>query len=207
MIDIHALLVVAGIFAIGVMSPGPNFMVIAQRAVAYGRAEALAAMLGVVIVSGVWASSALFGISIVFRLFPWTHIVLKVAGGCYLIWAGVRLWRRAAVPFSATPVAPGTRQGLWRAFRAGLATNLSNAKAMAFYTSAFSAAAPSADKVATLWVALSIVVLIALIWYGLVAVALSTGAVARAYRRSKLSIERTCGVLMILFGVRLATTE
>ena len=82
------------------------------------------------------------------------------------------MWRNARAPLVA--VAPGTTNaGFWRAYRAELATNLSNAKALAFYTSAFSAAAPAPVRTATLWPALALVLAIALVWYGLVAVALS----------------------------------
>jgi threonine/homoserine/homoserine lactone efflux protein len=189
------------------MSPGPNFMVVAQRAVSRGRVEALAAVLGVVMVSALWAGSSLFGVSVVFRLFPWTHLVLKVLGAGYLVWAGVRLWRRANLPIPVTPAGAGGRGGVWRAFRAGLATNLSNAKAIAFYSSAFAAAAPAPGKAETLWLALALVLVIALAWYGLVAVALSSGAIARAYRHAKGVIERACGVLMIGFGIGLAATD
>jgi threonine/homoserine/homoserine lactone efflux protein len=108
---------------------------------------------------------------------------------------------------TAAPIELGARRGLWRAFRAGLATNLSNAKAIAFYSSAFAAAAPSPNQTETLWLALALVLIIALIWYSLVAVALSTGAIARSYRKAKGAIERTCGILMIVFGVHLATAD
>ncbi len=203
--NIHAIVSVMAIYAVGVLSPGPNFMVVAQRAVARGRTQALATVLGVVSVNALWASASLFGISVVFALFPWTWLLLRVAGATYLVWAGVRLWRHARAPLSAPSEATNPRDGLWRAYRAGLATNLSNAKAIAFYGSAFSAAAPKPGETATLWVALALVLVIALIWYGLVAVALSTGMMAAAYRRAKVGIERACGAAMIGFGVRLAT--
>jgi threonine/homoserine/homoserine lactone efflux protein len=48
---------------------------------------------------------------------------------------------------------------------------------------------------------------IALIWYSLVAIALSTGAISRADRKAKGGIERTRGALMIIFGVHLATAD
>ena len=207
MVDQHAVLAVAGISAIGVLSPGPNFMVVAQRAVTRGRVEALAAVLGVVTISALWAAASLFGIGVVFRLFPWTHLLLKLLGAAYLAWTGIRLWRHADAPLPATSLVIKTRHRLWRAFQAGLATNLSNAKAIAFYTSAFAAATPSPDETGTLWLSLGLVLIIALFWYGLVAVALSTGTLAGAYRRAKAGIERTCGVLMILFGARLATSD
>ncbi len=203
-LDTHALLSVGAIFALGVLSPGVNFMVIAQRAVAGGRRQALVAVLGVVSVSALWASVSLFGIAIVFALFPWTRLLLRIVGAAYLVWAGVRLWRAAAAPLAAPNDVAGGRGDLWRAYRAGLATNLSNAKAIAFYTSAFSAAAPAPGQTATLWIALALVLAIALFWYGLVAVALSTGVMAAAYRQSKTVIERAS---MIAFGLRLATVE
>jgi threonine efflux protein len=97
----------------------------------------------------------------------------------------------------------GARQGVSH----GLATNLSNAKAIAFYTSIFSAAAPAPDKTLTLWVALGMVLIIAMFWYSLIALALSSGPVARGYRRAKTVIERVCGTLMIGFGVELAASR
>jgi threonine/homoserine/homoserine lactone efflux protein len=107
MIDVNAIVGVTGIFALGVMSPGPNFLVVAQRAVTRGRADALATMLGVVTISMIWASSSLFGISVVFKLFPWTRLVLKLLGAAYLVWFGVRLWRHAGDPIAAAPAGPG----------------------------------------------------------------------------------------------------
>jgi threonine/homoserine/homoserine lactone efflux protein len=207
MIDMNAIAAVTGIFALGVMSPGPNFLVVAQRAVTRGRADALATMLGVLTISMVWASSSLFGISVVFKLFPWTRLVLKLVGAGYLVWFGVRLWRHSGDPVAAAATGSGARPGFWPAFRAGLATNLANAKAIAFYSSVFAAAAPPPGETATLWLALALVMLISLSWYSLVAFALSTGAIARAYRGAKSTIERTCGVLMVIFGVHLATAD
>jgi threonine/homoserine/homoserine lactone efflux protein len=207
MIDVHALLAVALIFALGVMSPGPNFLAVAQRALVHGRTAAMATAAGVITVSALWASSSLFGLAIVFKLFPWTHLVLRIVGAAYLVWAGIKLWRHARVPLPIDSGGPVPGAGLGKAYRAGLATNLSNAKAIAFYTSIFSAAAPAPDKTLTLWIALVMVLIIAVIWYSILATVLSTGPAARGYRRAKGAIERVCGVLMIGFGVELAASR
>jgi threonine/homoserine/homoserine lactone efflux protein len=151
-----------------------------------------------------WAAASLFGLTIIFKLFPWTHMALRIIGAAYLIWAGVRLWRAASKPPKEVSAGQSARQGFFEAYRAGLATNLSNAKAIAFYSSAFSAAAPAPDKVATLWAALALVLVLVLCWYGLVVLILSTGPLARAYRHGRTWIERVAGVLMVGFGVRLA---
>jgi threonine efflux protein len=201
MIDLAALASVALIYAAGVMSPGPNFMVVAQVAAARGIGPGLAAVAGVVLVNGIWAAASLFGLTAVFAAFPALFLALKIAGAAYLIWMGVRLWRDASKPLADVVRADA---GLAGAFRAGLATNLSNAKAVAFFASAFAAAAPSPDKVATLWLALGLVLVMATAWYGLVALALSRPAVAGAYGRMKRWIDRACGAILMGFGVRLA---
>lgn len=206
MIHFGAVAACAAIYTLGVISPGPNFLVVAQRALLRGRAEALAAMGGVVTVSALWAGASLFGLSIVFRLFPWMHLVLRVGGGAYLIWFGIKLWRAARQPVADVAAVPPSRASLAAAYRAGLATNLSNAKAIAFYTSAFSATVPAPDDVATLWAAFAVVLLIAMLWYGFVALALSAGPFAAAYRRGRTVIERLCGAVMISVGLRLATS-
>lgn len=187
-IDAHALGAVALIFALGVMSPGPNFVVVAQRAVTRGRTDGLATMLGVVTVSGIWAAGSLIGIGVLFAVVPWTRDVLRVVGDVSPL-AG-----RQDVAKRARPTRGGGRVGVWSAYRAGLATNLSYAKAIAFYTSAFSAAAPAPGQTATMWLALAPVLVIAL----------SSGPVAAAYRRARAPIERAGGLLMIAFGAKLA---
>ncbi|MBT2187939.1 LysE family translocator [Sphingobium nicotianae] len=207
MIDWTPLFHIAVIFALGVISPGPNFLVVAQRAMLRGRTEAFATVAGVATVSMMWAAASLFGLTIIFKLFPWTHLVLRIAGASYLVWAGIKLWLAASKPPREAPAGQSARRGLIDAYRAGLATNLSNAKAIAFYSSAFSAAAPAPDKTATLWAALVLVLILVLSWYGTVVMILATGPLARSYRRGRKWIERVSGVLMIGFGVRLAASD
>ncbi|MDF7774388.1 LysE family transporter [Sphingomonas sp. AOB5] len=207
MIDTHALVALTLISIAGVMSPGPNFVVVAQRALLHGRRDAMITAAGVLTVSAIWASASLFGLAVVFKLFPWLHMTLKIVGAAYLLWIGFKLWRDARKPMPVVTAEGRAGAGGWRAFRAGLATNLSNAKAIAFYTSVFSAAAPSPEKTATLWVALVLVLAIGCIWYSVVVFAFTTGPVAAGYRRAKTTIERACGALMIAFGVQLAVSR
>ena len=194
---------VAGIYAVGVLSPGPNFLAVAHRALRHGRGEALAVAAGVVVVNALWASLALFGIALLFSLVPWSLVLFRVAGGAFLVWTGIRLWRHAGDTMDAVASAP-SRGGLAAAFRAGLATNLSNAKSVAYYGSVLSAAGPAPGQVTTVLLALAIVLAIAALWYGSVALILSTGPAGRAYGRGKSIVERACGVLMVAFGLRLA---
>lgn len=85
MIDWSALFAIGLLFILGVISSGPNFVVVAQRALTGGRAEAFATIVGAALVSGLWAGASLFGLTIIFKLFPWMHLLLRIVGAAYLV--------------------------------------------------------------------------------------------------------------------------
>ena len=93
--------------------------------------------------------------------------------------------------------------GLAASFRLGLATNLTNAKSMAYYASVLSATAPGPGQNATALAGLGVVLVIASIWYGLVACVLSTPRAAAAFERHKPWIERSFGLAMIIYAALL----
>ena len=203
MIDLAAVLAVSVVCAVGIMSPGPNFVAVTHRAVTVSRAEVLALVLGVACVSALWAAAAVFGLGIFFSLFPWLFWSVKLLGAVYLIWFGIQLARRSglALPEKSGPL---TRSTVVRAFRDGIVTNLSNPKSMIFYASVFSAAVPAGASSATLATVVLMVAIIATCWYGGVALFLSGARAATFYRKGKPLIERACGIFLVAFGLRQA---
>lgn len=194
MIDWGPLLNIAALWLLGAISPGPNFMAVAHQALNHGRSYALTAVLGVALVSTMWATASLFGLALIFKAFPVTQLILRLAGSAYLVWLGIRFWRMAGRSPRESVANEAAGHSLSDAFRAPLS----------FYSSAFAAAAPSHAQTATLWATVVLIFLLAMSWYGTVALLLSTGPLASAYRQRKLWIDRMSGTLMIYFGVRLA---
>jgi threonine/homoserine/homoserine lactone efflux protein len=199
MIDMPAVLAVFTVYIVGVVIPGPNFVAVAHKAVSARRSEAFALVAGIVLVNLFWASSALLGVGIIFALFPWLALAVKVAGAGYLLWFGYRLIAQAA-PSSGPSTVTG-KSGFRVAFLQGIATNIANPKSIAFYA-VFSSAAPAHVSTPTFLAMLLEVAVIASLWYGLVALVLSHAPVAGAYRRSKAWIDRACGTLIIVLGLR-----
>ena len=206
MIDYTTILSASIVSAAGIMSPGPNFVAVTHRAVSTTRAEALALVLGIACVSALWASAVLFGINAVFTLFPWLFWVVKLFGAGYLIWFGVQLLRKSG---HALPEKPNTvsRSNVFKSFRSGFITNLSNPKAMVFYASVFSSVIPHNATQSTLVTMIVAVAAISLSWYGIVALVLSGNNAAKLYRRGKPLIERLSGGLLVVFGLRQALAK
>ena len=186
------------------VSPGPNVLVVTQTAASETRRAGVWAALGIAAGAALMSSAALAGLSVVLTQFAWLHAALRLVGGAYLIYLGVKLWRGAGAPaaFSAA-TANGVPRTDWRAFRLGLATNLTNPKALLFYGSVFAALfAPDAPP----WVRLAAVGIIAVNSTGFhvaLACLFSTPRAQAGYQRIKPWVDRVAGTGLALLGLRL----
>lgn len=201
MIDAHAVLTVFMVYVAGVVIPGPNFVAVVHKAVASSRSAALALVAGIVVVNLFWASCAIAGVGIVFTSFPWVALLIKIMGAAYLIWFGSRLLFKAETSVISLPTEQKDIR-FRQAFVQGVITNIGNPKSMAFYAAIFSTAAPAHVSSGTFFAMLAVVGIIAALWYGAVALALSQPRISSAYQRGKKSIDRLCGSVIVLLGIR-----
>ena len=205
--NLPALLGMLAALGVGVVSPGPSFVMVARTAVAHSRTDGIFAALGMGTGGLAFATAALFGLQGLLLAVPSLYVGLKVLGGLYLAYLGVRIWRSAR-----KPLAPGEevmrvgRSTAGRSFAHGLITQLSNPKAAIVYASVFAAFLPAAP---TLGFDLAVVALVFVVessWYALVAVALSSERPRGAYLSYKAWIDRGAGGIMVALGLRLLTS-
>jgi len=201
MIDFSTLFLGASICLAGVMSPGPNFLAVSHRSATAERQEALALVVGIAVVNMGWSFLALFGVGFVTSALPWALGMLKYVGAAYLAWLGARLLQQAGRRLSGQTGDAG-RPGVRQALMDGMATNLANPKAMVFYASVFVSAIPAQASTGTLLALVLIVGVVAVAWYGGLAFAFSATQVAGWFQRRQASIERGCGLLLLILSVR-----
>lgn len=185
------------------IAPGPDFAATVHASVSGSRRAGLGVAAGVTVGIAAWATASLFGLHAVLDTFAGLATVVRLAGASYLAYLGCRLlwaaWRGGAE--HAAPLAP---QSTSSAFHRGLLTNLSNPKALALFSSLFALLVPPG---APAWFTPGLLVTViasAAAWYAVVAVTMSTGAMARAYRRVERGITAITGAVFVGVGVRLA---
>jgi threonine/homoserine/homoserine lactone efflux protein len=202
---IAEVLAIAGAITIGAISPGPSFLMVARTAIASSRADGLAAALGMGVGGVVFAVLALAGLHAVLIAVPALYVVLKIAGGAYLIFIGWMIWRGARQPVlvSEEGITPSTA---WRSFWLGLATQTSNPKAAVVYASVFVSLLPPEIPLGVTLVLPLVIFAIEAGWYTIVALALSAPSPRSAYLRWKLWIDRAAGAVMAALGLRLIFT-
>jgi threonine/homoserine/homoserine lactone efflux protein len=189
--------------AIGAMSPGPSFVLVSRIAISRSRKAGFAAALGMGVGGVTFATLALLGLNALLMQVSWLYALLRIAGGLYLIYLGIRIWRGAAEGLATeAPSAPATTSVI-RNFLFGLATQLSNPKTAIFYGSIFAALLPSSPDRWLLIALPPVAFAVEAGWYAVVALAFSSSRPRALYLRSKTWIDRTAGAVMGALGLRL----
>jgi threonine/homoserine/homoserine lactone efflux protein len=199
------LLGIAGAMIVGAMSPGPSFVMVARTAVSASRGDGLAAALGMGAGGIVFAIAALVGLQAAFLAVPALYLGVKLLGGAYLVYLGIRIWRGAREPLAVSQEEgpPSTRGNGWRAFLLGMGTQISNPKTAVVYASIFAAFLPREVPLALALAVPAVIFCIETGWYSIVALALSSAAPRSAYLRYKAWIDRAAGGVMVLLGIKL----
>jgi RhtB (resistance to homoserine/threonine) family protein len=188
------------------VTPGPAFVGISQIAVRYGARSAVVATGGLLVSAWVYCIAVLSGLTILFQIAPWAYLVLKFAGGAYLVWIGIQFLRAG----KSEETAESTRVEALPptvAARKGLLIGLTNPKAMVYFGSIFTLFLKPGSPMWLDAAAVGIVTFDVTVWYCFVSLLFSRGPVRRAYQRMGHWIERAAGTVMVGFGLKLVLTK
>ncbi len=204
----YTFLLPIGLFLLlGVMSPGPSFVLVAHTAVAKSKIEAVAVSLGMGVGATIFAIVASLGLFIVLDTIPWLYLVLKIGGGVYLLFLAFKMWKSAHLPMSKSTRYAENSGSTVKMFLLGLFTQLSNPKTAIVFGSALAAFLPKAAPEYSYYLISLLAFLIDSGWYILVVALFSTQRMQEAYARSKRTICRGAGVFMGMIGIKLLTAE
>lgn len=198
-----ALAGIIGALGVGAVSPGPSFVMVARLAVAASRANGLCAAVGMGVGGVIFAVAALLGLQAVLLAVPSVYLALKLLGGLYLSWLGLRIFLAARVPLAVE--VPGQRVGspLSRSFWLGLTTQVSNPKTAIVYASVFAAFLPGHFSPLFAAALLCVVFVVEAGWYAVVATLLSSSRPRHVYLGYKAWVDRAAGLVMVGLGLKL----
>lgn len=198
-----AVLSIVGALAMGAVSPGPSFIMVARKAASTTRRETLLLVLGLGTGAFLFAVAALLGLHAVLNAVPVAYLLLKICGGLYLVYLGVSIWRSARNPLPVEVDDKPAVRGGGRAYLLGLATQLSNPKTAIWFAGVFAALMPADPSLVFYLVIPPLAFMVDAGWYTIVAFVLSSHFPRAAYLRHKVKLDRICGGIMVLLGAKL----
>ncbi|MHC8491372.1 LysE family translocator [Thalassospira sp. SM2505] len=206
---------------LAVISPGPDFAMVTRIALARGRRAGVLCAIGIGSGVSVHLTYTLIGLGVVFASNVWVLNSLRYLGAGYLIWLGMSaLWPDIRVIFgrrrhlknvnvrvttmSNAPKPDQNRNNADRhAFWTGFACNALNPKTMLFIVSLFSQViSPNTPILQEIGYGFYIAAC-HMIWFALVAIALTLPAVQARMAAIKTWIERAVGLCLAGLGIKL----
>jgi len=203
MLHITVLLSVAALWALAVVSPGPNFLVTARLAIARSRRAGLGAVSGIALGTMLWAAAGCFGVRTLFIAAPWLYALIKTVGAMYLLCVGAQLLWRSRRQNRPVPVAAEALPKL-SPLQLGLLTTLANPRSAVSVASIFATAMPAHPSLALSVTVMMLMVTMSVTWYTVIACLFAVPFLAGSYQRFRRWIDRVAGACLVLFGLRLA---
>jgi len=206
-----------GLFCLAVfllnLTPGPDTAYIVGRSVAQGRSAGLVSALGISMGACVHTLASAFGLSALLSASATAFMVVKIAGGLYLVYLGLRILLARKNTAEATTGAPAARS-LRTIFWQAAMTNVLNPKVALFFLSFFPQFVQRDTQhqtLAFLLLGLTFIVMSTIWNSGTAFVAgtltLRVGAGVSSDSRLKKWLERVIGGAFVGLGVKLAFSK
>lgn len=186
------------------VTPGPGMFATIARALHGGFRPALSMIAGIVTGDLLFLLLAVFGLAVVAETLGDFFLIVKVAGGLYLIWLGWKMWKTE--PSAVEIDKADDNRRLTGGFVPGLTITLGNPKVIIFYV----AFLPTFIDLAQLTVlniavvATVVSIVLATVLAGYAYLAARTRAIFKS-RRAMRGLNRGAGTMMIGTGLVVAT--
>lgn len=203
--EIGNLATLAGVLALSVISPGPNFVLVTSTAMRASRRAGLAVAAGLALATMTWVLLTEAGFALLLAPGTIAAEVVRVFGATYLIFIGIKMIAGARKPMPQGAVVAA--QGGWASLRKGYVVSMTSPKSIAFYASILGALMPAE---APTWFDASVVAIavsVSVLWYGSLAIAFSNARVRHGFARVKTQIEAVMGLCLVALGGRLLTSS
>ncbi|CDZ68790.1 Amino acid exporter [Neorhizobium galegae bv. orientalis] len=202
------LLSVATIWAVACITPGPNTLLVMRYALTAPRRVPILAAMGTITGTLCWGFAGWLGINALFQAAPFAYVALKIVGGLYLVWLGLKIFLDARKSRqSADIVAARIEVPLKTAYRMGLATNLANPKSALFVASLFAATMPAGTPFLYGLAAIAVMVAVSTVYYTFLVALITHRSVAAAYLKAKKKIDLGVGMVFVGFGTKLLMSQ
>jgi amino acid exporter len=195
-------------FLLAIASPGPNVLAVVGTSMGVGRKSGIALAFGVSLGSFCWAVLTVAGLSTLLAAYASALIVIKIAGGLYLLWLAYKAFKSAASSheIEAKELAGGKRSPFGYLIR-GFAIQMTNPKAALAWIAIISL---GLKQGAPWWVGFVIVVgtfVLSILIHMMYAIAFSTPAMVRIYGKARRGIQFTLGTFFAIAGIRLLASQ
>ncbi|MFA7193474.1 MAG: LysE family transporter [Candidatus Paceibacterota bacterium] len=196
---------VAIVHLLAVVSPGPDFAMVARNSIIYSRKTGIYTAIGIAVGILVHVAYSLLGIGFVISKSVIIFNIVKFIGAGYLIYIGYKSLRAKPAVHTETKDNVAKQDiSLWSSFKIGFLTNALNPKATLFFLALFTQIIDlSTPKIIQFAYGIEMM-LITFVWFVLVALFFSNSLIRTKIGKVQHYVERVTGAVLIALGIKVA---
>jgi RhtB (resistance to homoserine/threonine) family protein len=195
------------IHVLGLISPGPDFIMAIRNAITYSRKIGIFTALGIALGVLVHISYGFAGLGLIISKSILIFNTIKYLGAAYLIYIGIKSIRARKSTIKVEAEKPKKQLTPMQAMKVGFLTNVLNPKATVYFLSIFTLVMTPETPLGTFAIASTIMFVTTAIWFSLVAIFFSQKTVQKTFNRFQGAFNKFFGGLLVLLGLKIAVSE
>ncbi|MFO6422802.1 LysE family translocator [Motilimonas sp. KMU-193] len=201
---VHGLILITSIHLLAAASPGPDFVLVSQQTLSRGKRAGLLCSVGIALGLSIHILYSAFGLAAVIANSSNLLWLIKILGGSYLCYLGVKGLMAKPSVNPATPEPAGAKeQSAFKTIGLGFLCNALNPKAPIYFVSLFTLVLTPEIPLSHLFIYGIWMMVIQLAWFSAVVGLLSRPAINRKFVRLGHWLDRILGGAMVALGVKI----
>jgi len=204
---IHGLLLITSIHILAAASPGPDFVLVSQQTLSNGKKAGLMCSIGIALGLSIHIIYSAFGLAAIIANSSNTLWVIKLLGGGYLIYLGIKgLMSKAAVN-EGEVAKQAVKYSTKKSIGIGFLCNALNPKAPVYFVSLFTLVLSPDMPLHHIAFYGVWLMLIQFGWFAFVVTLLSHPKINKKFKKMGYLIDRVLGGAMVVLGIKLLLTR
>ena len=205
----HGLIILTFVHLLAAASPGPDFVLVTRQTIVNGRKAGLLCSLGISLGLAIHITYSVFGMAAVIASSATLFAALKICGGGYLIYLGVKglLSKKKEAVHEGPKTSRSSQRGSLKTVGTGFLCNAFNPKAPVYFVSLFTVVL-SPDMPLTQLLAYGIwLMLLQFFWFAMVATLLASPPVMKYFHKYAHYLDKALGGALLILGIKVLTTK
>ena len=202
----HGFAVITVVHLLAAASPGPDFAYVTRQSLVHGRQAGLLASAGIALGLAIHIVYSAAGLAAVIAHSAHWMTAIKVVGGGYLLYLGIKGLRSGARGEDAAARVRDVPASPLRQIAGGFLCNAFNAKAPIYFLALFTVVLSPDLPVPTLVAYGAWIMVLQWLWFSLIALLFAHHAVRDRLYAARHWIDRAFGAAMVALGVRVLAT-
>lgn len=206
---LQGLLLISSIHLLAAASPGPDFVLVSQQTLSHGKKAGFMCSIGIALGLSIHIIYSALGLAAIIANSAATLWVIKILGGCYLLYLGLQGLRAKASTgvSSKADATPSMKRSSIKNIGVGFLCNALNPKAPIYFVALFTVVLSPDLPLLHLVIYGLWMMAIQLAWFSSVVVLLSQPKINEKFQRLGHWIDRILGGAMILIGLKILTSK